>query len=611
MSPGNVSDLHRLVEQIRLVTDAPLPEVLEPDAPVLVQDRLDAPPFYLVGIIGGKNVGKSALVNALVGQEITAQTSCGPGTDRVIAYAHASQAQALRALLEREVGDQFEIVTHSQDSLARQVLLDLPDFDSHFATHLEITRRMLRHMLYPVWLQSVEKYADRQPRELLRRVTAGNDPRNFVFCLNKVDQLEDSPDLQPAKRGSGFQPEIPPTGFQPVGHGLEGRATEARVTEAADEIRRDYAARLQQTLGLDEPPHVWLISALNPGRYELPALREMLTRQRSEEVVAESRQLAASQQVHSLVHWIDEQNLPERLERVQRLEEQAQEEVMARIAGPVIDTVVADLAADPAWSASVTDETMRRRVARWPILNVLHLVLEPALAALRGRVIPTLSGLQAGAAQVTAGHLAGLAQPLSLTVQATFAQLQQSSPLAGRLYAEQRLWESMPAEAQAAALQTRLAGVLDARATMVRERLTRSRNPLRALIRFSLTIGVAVWFVVAQPFLELFLTDRKLERIALIAVQIFSVAYLLRSLLFLAGYYCVLWLLLRWRTQRQVERGLRRRTRRIPDLTAQLSTVVLEWVGDLLTPLRRARERLEALIAQTRELRSEFDRAAA
>jgi hypothetical protein len=48
---------------------------------------------------------------------------------------------------------------------------------------------MLRHMLFPVWVQSVEKYADLQPQKLLAAVTAGNDPANFLFALNKADQL--------------------------------------------------------------------------------------------------------------------------------------------------------------------------------------------------------------------------------------------------------------------------------------------------------------------------------------------------------------------------------------------------------------------------------------
>ena len=129
--------------------------------------------FYIVGLIGGKDVGKSSLVNALAGRNITETSSFGPGTEAVIAYCHMSQVQALRELLEREVPGQFRIVTHELPGLRRQVLIDLPDIDSHFASHLQVTRTMLRHMLYPVWIVSVEKYADRQPQQMLSKVAAG------------------------------------------------------------------------------------------------------------------------------------------------------------------------------------------------------------------------------------------------------------------------------------------------------------------------------------------------------------------------------------------------------------------------------------------------------
>src|SRR5688572_8127618 len=188
--------VEQLVRETMELTGADTPQLLEDDAPVLADEALEAADdgggFYLVGIIGGKDVGKSALVNALVGRPITAITSHGPGTETVVAYAHASREAPLRALLEREVPGQYRIVTHDSPHLLRQVLLDLPDIDSHYRTHLEVTRAMLRHMLYPVWVQSVEKYADRQPQEMLARVAAGNAASNFVFCLNKVDQVEGS-----------------------------------------------------------------------------------------------------------------------------------------------------------------------------------------------------------------------------------------------------------------------------------------------------------------------------------------------------------------------------------------------------------------------------------
>ena len=89
MSPA----LEQLVREAMEVTGAPKPVLLEDDAPVLTDAALAGGDegFYLVGLIGGKDVGKSALVNALVGKPITAVTSHGAGTEIVIAYTHSSQ----------------------------------------------------------------------------------------------------------------------------------------------------------------------------------------------------------------------------------------------------------------------------------------------------------------------------------------------------------------------------------------------------------------------------------------------------------------------------------------------------------------------------------------
>ena len=72
------SDIQQLVAEVAQVTGAALPNGLDGDAPVLRDEALkrdgDTTP-YLIGLIGGKEVGKSALVNALVGQPITDSTS--------------------------------------------------------------------------------------------------------------------------------------------------------------------------------------------------------------------------------------------------------------------------------------------------------------------------------------------------------------------------------------------------------------------------------------------------------------------------------------------------------------------------------------------------------
>src|SRR5262245_3500691 len=129
------TDVQQLVADAVELTGAAPPELLDADAPVYTaEETTDS--TYLVGLIGGKDVGKSSLVNALAGQQISQETSFGEGTHSVIAYAHRAAADELRQLLEREVPGRYRIVTHNVGSLRRQVLLDLPDIDSHWAGHV-------------------------------------------------------------------------------------------------------------------------------------------------------------------------------------------------------------------------------------------------------------------------------------------------------------------------------------------------------------------------------------------------------------------------------------------------------------------------------------------
>src|ERR1700678_3366751 len=129
-----MSDTLQLIHEAIEITDAAPPALLEDDSPVLADDVVVAPAgeLYLVGLIGGKDVGKSALVNALVGRRITPPSSHGAGTETAIAYCHESQQAAVRELLEKQVPGRYSIVPHNVTRLTHQVLLDLPDIDSHF-----------------------------------------------------------------------------------------------------------------------------------------------------------------------------------------------------------------------------------------------------------------------------------------------------------------------------------------------------------------------------------------------------------------------------------------------------------------------------------------------
>ena len=453
----------------------------------------------------------------------------------------------------------------------RQVLLDLPDIDSHYASHIQITRRMLRHMLFPIWIQSVEKYADQRPQQLLELVAEGNTPGNFIFCLNKIDQV--------------------------IQH--EGEP-------AAGELAVDYSRRLASLLKLPRPPRVWAISAIHADAHDLPELKELLGQQKPDKALSISRQQAAGWQGRSLLDWIDTQDLEQRLAALDRLQQSADAELAGRVGDRLSQHVIPALLDDPAGRLALADELMQQRVSRWPVVNVLHLVLAPLLSVLRRRMpIEQQRGLE-GPDEMVRVHLESLlagGQPLSAMVQGSFASLQQASPLIGRLYSSRKLWEALLAELAEADLRQRLAATIERQRAALRQRFA-SSGPIAGACRILLTFGAILWFPFVQPVLEAFLSPNHGE-LALLVVRVLGVSYLLKNVAFLAIWFAILWLILKWATQRRVDRWMERwKSAEHLDPSLSLTGQTLEWMDELLEPINSARSKLASLIQKRDELRA-------
>jgi hypothetical protein len=575
-------DVQQLVRDTLDLVGGEGPDLLHGRTPALSREALqdhggdEAGSFYLVGLIGGKDVGKSSLVNALVGEEITPRTSHGRGTDRVIAYVHEAQADALRSLLEREVSGRYRLVTHSIPRLFRQVLLDLPDIDSQYADHVEVTRRMLRHMLYPLWIQSVEKYADQMPQALLQRVAEGNAPDNFIFCLNKVDQVIDR----------------------------EGPA-------AAKELRNDYAQRLARTLKLPHPPRICMISAALPEKYDLPPLRDLLAQQKTPQIISRSKRLASQRQSASILAWLEGQNLPARAQRLARLQADAELLTAERLAQPLLERALPRLLEDPAHQAAMVEDCLRRRVARWPIVNIVHTVLSP-LFLLAGQTFGRRGAAPfAGVEAMVDAHLNAEPRSVSERVQSSFAQLQQSSPLISTLYRHRKLWEAMPADLAAAELRQCLVGTLERQRAAVLSRLGGGRGIVGALFRWLLTVGAILWFPFIQPMLEVFLhnvTRPSPTELLIRFVEVLGTTYLLQNVTFLLIYFAVIWVVLKYHTQRRIARLVRRwKAADYPEPTLNLSVQALQWTENLLDEIRLHHQRLEGLIQRIEALRQSLE----
>ena len=297
---------------------------------------------------------------------------------------------------------------------------------------------MLRHMLYPIWIQSVEKYADQQPQQLLASVAEGNDPANFIFCLNKADQIA----------------------------GKDGSA-------AVAQIRDDFALRIARTLGLDKPAAVYVVSAKTPGSFDFSALRGA---GESEDHGIRARFAATRRATadRTILAWLDAQHLPQRAERISRLREDAGEMVAARIAVPILENALPRLVSDPAYRLSIIDPVVTARMAHWPIVSIVHGLLSPLLMVIRRNL-----GASAGGDVNVDDYPGGEGSSLATMVQTTFAQLQQSNPTISALYAQNKLWESAASEFAAADLRRRLAETL----ARQREAAMTAHRPANRILR--------------------------------------------------------------------------------------------------------------------------------
>ena len=536
------SDL-QLVRDVADLTGGRPPDWTADAAPTL-QNRDDT--LYLIGVIGGKDVGKSSLVNALLGRPLAGVSAHGEGTRRALAYAYRDDATAVRDLLQSSVPEQFDLVTHDIESARRRMIVDLPDIDSVWAGHLDLTRALLRHLLFPIWVQSVEKYADAQPLQLLAKVSAGNAPENFLFVLTKADLL--------AAR-----------------HGVA----------AVDELKEDYAERVARACGLAAPPRVFAVDTLH-GRFDLDALRETALATRSESDVSASRQLARKQQSKSLHQWLMQQRVDDRLAAAHRLLAEAEAAVSERLVTPLVDRVTAGLATDGAARGGLVEPAVRSRLSYWPIVNVIDGVMGPVVSAFRGR----------GTALTAAPGATSGVTDAARRVRGVFADLGQRDPRVLSLYANNKLWENDPADRAAGALDAQLEAAIDRHRHTLLDNAGRPAWPVRWLAPL-VTLGAALWFPIVQPVLELVMTDQvtTLSRQSiLLAVRLLGAEYLIRSVGMLAIYFVALWMVLRWTAYRKVDRALRQNT----DATHPASAV-MAWGGRLLEPLRERVRKLKAL----------------
>ena len=141
---------------------------------------------YVLALVGGTGVGKSSLLNALAGTNVSRASVRRPTTRHPIAWVPGADLEALGPLLDW-VGVQ-DVREHQGRALGPVAILDLPDMDSLELDHRERVEAILPRVDAVAWVTDPEKYHDAVLADDFLRMWLPRLSRQIVI-VNKADRL--------------------------------------------------------------------------------------------------------------------------------------------------------------------------------------------------------------------------------------------------------------------------------------------------------------------------------------------------------------------------------------------------------------------------------------
>ena len=224
--------------------------------------------LYVLALAGGTGVGKSSLLNALAGRDVSPAGIRRPTTTGALAWVPAARMTDVRPLLDWLGGaDLVRRPTTDDDPLSAVAILDLPDLDSVEGGHAARVDAVLPRVDAVLWVSDMEKYADAvlHDRYLRRWFTRLG---RQAFALNKSDRLDvadagrvrDDLATRLARAGAEAMPILLTSATHDVttlrAWLSDGVRAKAIVTQRLDAAGRSAIADLLRAAGLDldDPP---------------------------------------------------------------------------------------------------------------------------------------------------------------------------------------------------------------------------------------------------------------------------------------------------------------------------------------------------------------------
>ncbi len=493
-------DSERLLERAnaRLAAVCGLePVALERGGARALEDRL-----WVWGVLGGKDVGKSTLVNALAGAPAVAPGDpVGEGTRHPTVYCAAADREALERRFAGLPELALEFAPSAPEGLRGLALVDLPDFDSLFQDHAEQVRRIATRLDGILWVATPKKLGDRRGLAEVRRLL--KDRANFAHVVNKLDwllaQAEGPPGKELGRVAAALDAQI--QGSEPAGEPAAERAGRGFLVSALHPTEAALFAAIAAQRGLEGARALRAdpecAAAVRRVTGDFARLRALLTTPPTAELAEAGKRANLGFQLRGQARQVLAAFQPERIAaRLARASAEAElEELLLRFLPPAYaEAVLRRLQPRERLLSEWSGALFATRLAGWPLLG---LVAWPGVlvANALGAASAWLRREGTRAAE-TAFDVQGvpLAERLS-GLRAAFA-----NRLAGRpaLALELPAAESLARDFRARAL----ALVEEQRAAAIEPLLRERAGWLRRALRGGLALAILLWFPLLQPLLS-------------------------------------------------------------------------------------------------------------
>jgi small GTP-binding protein len=143
--------------------------------------------LFLLVVVGEFNAGKSALVNALLGEKVLPEGAT-PTTSRVTLVKWGDK------VAEQVVDENFSIYTYPLPLLKELNIVDTPGTNAVIRYHERLTNEFVPRSDLVLFTTSADHPLTESERQFLERILAWG--KKVVFALNKADIIEDDSALQ-------------------------------------------------------------------------------------------------------------------------------------------------------------------------------------------------------------------------------------------------------------------------------------------------------------------------------------------------------------------------------------------------------------------------------